>query len=274
MAPRKRLFFLILVLLTAGFIYYEKSLPEEGFTEEKIASNLSIHPEWSIQLPPPEQQTRLKEIFSSRFKFLGEGAQAFAFESQDGKYVLKFFKMRRFFPSKADYLCPHVVRRRLKNLNWVFNGYKTAYDHFRKDTGLIFIHLAKTDHLQQKVVLVDELGQEHQIDLDKTEFVLQEKAELIFERLSKLYRAGDVEGAKKSIAAVLDLVKRRIDLGYADRDKGVSNNFGFVGQRPIQLDIGRLYKGVREGQLEHVQRRIQRWHEEHQALLTVKEHSK
>lgn len=265
MAPSKRIFVLILFLV-AGAFCYQKSKSVEGFSEDKIASRLPVYPQWTI---PATESARVKDILKSRFIYLGEGAQAFAFESQDGKYVLKFFKMRRFYPSMADYLCPHVVRRRMKNLRWVFNGYKIAYDNFRQDTGLVFIHLAKTEHLKQNVLLVDDKGIEHQIDLDKTEFVLQEKAELLFDRLAKLQKAGNQEGVQKSIAAVLELVKRRIDRGYADRDRGVSNNYGFVGDRAIQIDIGRLYKGVKAGQYEHVQQRIQRWQQENYSLTHV-----
>lgn len=261
MASRKRLIFLIL-LLVVGVLVYQNISSTEGFSEDKISSKLPVYPEWTI--PVPAEQQQIKTILGSRFTFLGEGAQAFAFESADGKYVLKFFKMRRFSPSTADYLCPHVVRRRLKNLRWVFNGYKIAYDHFQKDTGVVFIHLAKTDYLKQSALLVDDTGKEHLIDLDKTEFVLQEKAELLFDRLAKLNQSGDQQGAQQAITAVLELVKRRIDKGYADRDKGVTNNYGFVGDRPIQLDIGRLYRGVKPGQLEHVQRRIEQWQAENQ----------
>jgi hypothetical protein len=267
MASNKRYFYLILLLAAAFFIYQKISSPE-GFSEEKISSCLPINPAWTIPASSKEEQQKLNEIFTSRFKFLGEGAQAFAFESQDGKYVLKFFKMRRFTPSAADYLCPHVVRRRLKNLRWVFNGYKVAYENFKKDTGLVFIHLAKTNHLHQAALVIDDQGREHTIDLDKTEFVVQEKAELLFERLSKLRKAGDQQGVQKSIAAVLELVQRRIEKGYADRDQGVSNNFGFVGDRAIQLDIGRLYKGVKEGQIEHVRNRIQEWQKVNRTLVT------
>jgi hypothetical protein len=261
MASRKRLFTLAL-LLAIGAFSYQKITSVEGFSEDKISSSLPIHPQWTI--PAPAESIQIKEILGSQFKFLGEGAQAFAFESADGKYVLKFFKMRRFSPSTADYLCPHVVRRRLKNLRWVFNGYKIAYENFRQDTGLVFIHLAKTDYLNQKASIIDDKGTLHLIDLDKTEFVLQEKAELLFDRLAKLQKVGDQQRVQQSIAAVLELVKRRIDKGYADRDKGVSNNFGFVGERAIQLDIGRLYKGVKAGQFEHVQQRIVRWQKENQ----------
>jgi hypothetical protein len=256
-AIRKR--FLILALVAGAIFFIFRKSDERGFSPDKIASSLSPHPAWSI---PHEQDPELKMVLSSPFKFLGEGAQAFAFESSDGKYVLKFFKMRRFTPSWQDHLCPHVVRRRLKNLHWVFNGYKIGYDQFRKETGLVFIHLAKTTHLNQIATLVDETGKTHTIDLDKTEFVLQEKAELIFDRLSKLYAEGDVEKAHQAIASVLKLVQNRVDKGYADRDKAVSNNYGFVGDKPIQLDIGRLYKGTKERQYSHVKKRIERWQRE------------
>ncbi len=257
----------LILLLILGVGLWTKISSTEGFSEGKICSSLDPSPAWSIAIPSSEEQKKLHEIFSSRFKFLGVGAQSFAFESEDGKYVLKFFNMRRFTPSLADHLCPHVVRRRLKNLRWVFNGYKIAYDKFREDTGLVFIHLAKTDHLKQKVQVIDDIGKEHTIDLDQTEFVLQEKAELIFDRLAKLRHQGDRKKEQKSIQALLELVKRRVDQGYADRDKAVSNNFGFVGDRPIQLDVGRLYQGTKEGQLHHVERRIAQWQEENQALI-------
>jgi hypothetical protein len=263
MARSKRLGYLILIALAGAFFVFQKSTPAPGaFSLDQISSSLQPNAAWDIPAPSSEDQRALQNIFSSRFKFLGEGAQAYAFESEDGRYVLKFFKMRRFTSSWQDYLCPLVAKRRLKNLRWAFNGYKTAYDEMRQATGLVFIHLAKTDHLKQNVHVLDAQGKEYDIDLDKTEFVLQEKAELLFARLDRLYRQGDRKGGEKAISAVLDLVRRRIEKGYVDRDKAVSNNFGFVGDRAIQLDIGRLYKGTKEGQLEHVQRRIQQWQEE------------
>ncbi len=229
------------------------------FSAKRVSSSLKPHSEWSIPTPSEKEIDDLKQIFGCPFKFLGEGAQAYAFESYDGKYVLKLFKMRRFTPSLIDYLCPHVVRRRLKNLKWVFNGYKIGYDEFRRDTALIFIHLAKTAYLNQKATLIDAAGELHTLDLDKTEFVLQEKAELFFDRLTQWKKKGDLQAVERGIAAALDLVKRRAEKGYADRDKAVSNNYGFVEDRIVQLDIGRLYKGIKAGQWEHLSRRIEKW---------------
>ncbi len=247
--------YLILSGILLGSIFFIPSAPQK-FSSKVISSSLSPHPRWSISDPAPQG------ILSQKFTFLGEGAQAIAFQSEDKKYVLKVFKMRRFTPSFTDQLCPHVVRRRLRNLHWVFNGYKNAYQDLRKDTGLVWIHLAKTNTLHQILTLLDHDGNEHRIDADATEFVIQEKAELIFDRLSRLQREGKTTEVQKAIASIHALVQHRIDMGYADRDKAVSNNYGFVGDRPIQLDIGRLYKGHKARQLEHVQNRIEQWKSE------------
>lgn len=260
MARRKQIIFLIIATFL-GFFAFRKA-PPRPFSEKEISSSLAPSPQWTIPAPNNEVRRELESLFSTPLTFLGEGAQAYAFASNDGKYVVKFFKMRRFTPSLSDMMCPHVVRRRLRNLHWVFNGYKIAYDHFRKDTGLLFIHLAKTGDLHQTATLIDTLGKKYLIDLDQTEFVIQERAQPIFSYLETLYREGKVREAESSIAAVLELVKNRTTQGYADRDKGVSNNYGFAQGRPIHLDVGRLYKGSKPGQVEHVEKRIQRWKEE------------
>ena len=242
---------IILSLIIGVSFFFIPSAPQK-FSVKVISSSLPPHSRWAISDPAP------RDILSQKFTFLGEGAQAIAFQSEDEKYVLKLFKMRRFTPSFTDQLCPHVVRRRLRNLHWVFNGYKNAYQDLRTDTGLVWIHLAKTKNLHQTLTLLDQDGNEHLIDADATEFVIQEKAELIFDHLSRLQREGKTSDVKKAIASIYVLVQHRIDMGYADRDKAVSNNYGFVGDRPIQLDTGRLYKGHKAGKLEHIQNRIEK----------------
>ena len=254
---------LIFLALLLGLCACGKTA-HQSFAVKEISSSLPPHEKWETSPPDEKMQEQLLKIFSEPLKFLGEGAQSYAFVSADGKYVVKFFKMRRFTPSFADLLCPHVVRRRLRNLNWVFNGYKAAYDHFRLDTGLVFIHLAKTQGLNLNAILLDEKGKPCTINLDSTEFVVQEKAEHLFVYLRKLYLEGKEKEARAAIAEVFKLIERRIALGYADRDKGVSFNYGFVNGRAIHLDVGRLYKGTKTGQLEHVQKRIERWQKENQ----------
>ncbi len=233
-----------------------------AFSPGKVSSTLPPSPRWSIKELEGKEKKQIQSLLSQPFTFLGEGEQSIAFQSKDEKYVLKLFKMRRFTPSILDQLCPHVVRRRIRNLNWVFNGYKYAYEDLRKETGVVWIHLAKTDNMHQKLTIVDQEGRRHHLEADETEFVIQEKAELLFHRLGRLAQDGRQAEVEKAIHSVYELVQYRIDKGYADRDKAVSNNYGFVGDRPILLDVGRLYKGSKERQLEHVQDRIERWKSE------------
>ncbi len=233
-----------------------------AFSPNMVSSTLPPNPRWTINELSSKEKKHIQSILSQPFTFFGEGAQAIAFQSKDEKYVLKLFKMRRFTPSVLDQLCPHVVRRRIRNLNWVFNGYKNAYEDLRKETGIVWIHLAKTNNMNQKLTIVDQEGRLYHLDADETEFVIQEKAELLFNRLERLAHDGKQAEVEKAIHSVFALVQHRIDKGYADRDKAVSNNYGFVGDRPIQLDVGRLYKGQKERQLEHVQDRIERWKSE------------
>ena len=139
--------------------------------------------------------------------------------------------MRRFTPSWSDYLCPKFVQ------------------------GLVYLHLNKTRNLHRTLTIIDRTGQEHRVDLDQTEFVIQRKAELIFSYLHKLQSPQEVQEA---IASLLQLVQNRIDKGFSDRDKAVSNNYGFVNGHPIHLDVGRLHRGHKPGELARIQRRIAR----------------
>ncbi len=259
MARSTKLTFLTLLILGGGFYFFLSPSPPPFFSPEMISSSLKPRPQWAIAPLASDEAERVRSILSQKFTFLGEGAQAIAFQSEDGKYVLKFFKMRRFTPSWSDELCPHVVRRRFRNLHWVFNGYKNAYQDLRKETGLIWIHLNKTDNLHQTIQVHDREGLCYHLDADSTEFVIQEKAELIFRYLNRLRKEGKMGEVEKAIASIRSLIQHRINQGYADRDTGVKNNYGFVGDRPIHLDIGRLYKGQKDNQLERMEKALEEW---------------
>ncbi len=258
---------LLFILSCGAYFFFDRATDKNGFSIKGISSSLPSHPEWSTPPPSPQEEAFLKSILSQKFTFLAEGCQAIAFQSEDQRYVLKVFKMHRLAPSLMDYLCPHAMRRRLRNLRWVFNGHKQAYEGFRKETGLVWIHLAKTEGFHHTTTLVDQRGKEHPLDIDGAEFVIQEKAELLFDRLKRLYNEGKHKEAEKVIASMLQFIRTRESQGYADRDKAVGGNYGFVGDRPIQLDLGRFHKigfrrSHREGkerQVERFKARIERW---------------
>jgi hypothetical protein len=237
------------ILLSVLWFSSHKSL---GFSVSKITSSLPFNPHWATD---PLSLSVKDEILGQKYRYLSSGAQLYAFVSEDGKYVIKFFRMKHLIPSFVDYFRPEKKKRREENLRFVFQAYKMAYDDLKKEAGLVYVHFNKTSDLNTTLTVIDKLGRYHLIDLDKTEFIVQERAELIFSHLSKL----DEGKRKEAIAAVLSLVQCRIDKGYADHDKAVSHNYGFVGDRPIHLDIGRLYKGERKGEYKRIEERIGKW---------------
>src|SRR5437868_3279127 len=60
----------------------------DGFSIYNISSNLSFREEWEI----PQETTEAKIILAQPFYYLGKGAQSYVFESEDGNFVLKFFR--------------------------------------------------------------------------------------------------------------------------------------------------------------------------------------
>ena len=167
--------------------------------------------------------------------------------------------MKHLVSRISDLWHPEKVDYRRQNLLSIFNAHKLAYDELRQDTGLIYIHLNKSHHLQTHLEAIDRLGRTHLIDLDKTEFMVQEKAELIFTRLKKLIDRGDKKEMQRCIAATLQLVQRLIDRVISDHDKAVKHNYGFVGDRPLHLDIGGIEKVSKPQEYNRITERINKW---------------
>jgi hypothetical protein len=244
------------ILWIWNWAYHNKTI---GFSVKKITSNFAYNPDWVIPEPQGQEFDQLQSIFHQKFKYLASGSQSYAFVSEDGKYVIKFFRMKHLIPSIRDYLKPGRLEHRRQNLISIFGAHKLAYDELREDSGLVYLHLNKTQHLNTKLKATDRLGRSYEVDLDKTEFVVQKKAELIFDRLKKLLDKGDRAGADKAIASMLQMIKRQLDMKIVDQDKAVRNNYGFIGDQPVHLDIGRLYRGEKPKDYDRVIERINKW---------------
>lgn len=222
---------------------YDKT---EGFTILKIHSNLPFSPEFQVE------NGDLPDIFNQRFYYLNAGGQAYAFASEDGAYVIKFFKhhLRRLpiwlkiLPLPAKYARQREEQRikREKKLLRDFTSYKIAYELLPEKTGLLYLHLNKTNHLNQKIRIIDKIGIEHKLPLDEFEFVLQKKAKLTMTYFTDLIEKDDMLSGKKSIDSICELIKTRCQMGIFDEDPRIHHNVGFVEDKAILIDVGRLKK--------------------------------
>ena len=234
-----------LVLLGAGLFFLWSPATGSNFNLAQVSSPLSYDARWEVAAPTED----LEKIFSQKFTFLKSGSQVYAFASADGKYVLKLFKMKSLLPKEwlnhfpfyflKEY-CYRKVDLRKKNLELTFGGFKTAYDNFREQSGLLFVHLNKTPCAGQKVVLMDRGGKEFILNLDTTPFVLQKKADLVRSRMVERMQAGEEEKAAEEIRLLLQLIAGRLKMGLRDLDNGIKCNYGFLDSVPVQIDCGRL----------------------------------
>jgi hypothetical protein len=228
----------------------------DGFTISKITSNLKYHPEWEVQRSSDGKeellQANLPQILNQKFHYLSKGAQCYAFVSDDGMYVLKFFRFQHLTPNTflTHLPFPHFLKKwrdgkiakRENKLNQDFSSYKLAFEELKNECGLMFIHLNKTSNFLHPITLVDKIKIEHQVDLDQFEFILQRRAKLVYPQIQQWMEVGDARSAKRAISELLQLVALKGERGIVDVDPNLSKNFGFIDGKPIQIDVGRFEK--------------------------------
>ncbi len=242
---------LIPLVLIAGLsrVYYRVT---DDFRKGNIIVNLDNRDEW--RLPPLTESDRmnLNTILSQPFHYLGKGAQSYALESEDGKYILKLFKVKHLRPSKLLNWLPTLpyfqqirendVSKKERKLCSVLTGYLTAFSMHRKESGLIYVHINNQHDLNKRVTITDKIGRTWSMDLDPVVFVVQEKSVKLRNFLGNLLQNGNTNGVKHHIRQVISLYLTEYHKGIYDHDHGVMHNFGFVGDRPIHFDVGKLYR--------------------------------
>lgn len=177
---------------------------------------------------------RLKDVFSQTFYFLGEGQSSLAYESEDQKYILKFFKPRNDFG--IDYVMERLA------------GYRLADRVHKEQTGILFLHLEETNDLNIDVSILDKKINQKKIKgmtksvvpLDKVAFVLQKKANKMSLILKDSINRNDDKLVRKRLRQVFDLYEIEIDKGLVDLDPKIINNFGFIEENPVRFDVSHL----------------------------------
>lgn len=224
----------------------------DDFRLANISYNMPYHAEWEIHPLSATEKQKLDAIFNQPFSYIGKGAQSYVFGSHDDKYVIKFFKFKHLTPNKFVSFLPSISPfkeyrdnlsiKKNRQLYGMFNGYRLAYDLHKEDSGLVFIHLNRTNDLFPPVTVSNKLGFKQQIDLDKVVFIVQEKASTTHAVLNKALLMDNPDFAKQHIQKIFDLYMSEYQKGIHDKDHDVLNNTGFVHHKPIHLDVGKLIK--------------------------------
>ena len=222
------------------------------FTICGISSARSFNSDYETRSLTQEEQGELKEALSQSYHYFGCGGQAYAFFSNDGKYVIKFFKQRLF---KKNWFLNHVplpffLHRYRSKRNFArsdklrrdFFSYRVSFDNLQEMTAVIYCHLNQTESLNTKLEITDSLNIQHRLDLDQFDFIVQRRAEKVYDQIDKWIATGNKTSAEQGIGAVLSLISERAKQGYRDRDPNIRTNCGFIGDQAVKIDVGRFVK--------------------------------
>lgn len=246
----KKLIFLLLFLFSAlfYFVYNLRMRSVDGF----LPSNITLH----IQNPKleiaytQEERERVHEILNQPFHYLAKGKQSYAFQSQDGRYILKFIKCQRlrascFYRYLPDYSWIKKYRTKAlrfneKKRNALFSSYFIAASALASETGLIFSQLYTPSFLQKTVTLVDRAGGIHEINLKDTPCVIQHTIKPVFTVLEDLWEAGEREKLQARLREIVQVIMTIAKKGFRDSDSSLikRNNLGFMADQAAYIDIG------------------------------------
>lgn len=242
----------LFIAASAGCFFLAKDFcysKTDGFTITGITPDRPFDPTFATRALSDRESTELNKALDQPYSYYGYGAQAYIFFSSDGNYALKLFKQRIYttpfwfklpipilFNKYKQKLTSHRKDKQLRD----FLSYKLAFEELQDLSGVVFVHLNPTSSLHKKLQITDKIGITHELALDQIDFVLQKRAEHVHTRIDRLMKEGQVDKAKESITALVDLILTRCRRGINDRDPSIDTNCGFLEDRAIKIDIGRM----------------------------------
>ncbi len=223
-------FLFFLVALYAASHFCQKAT--DGFAMAKVSTFLLDEATPSVELP------------ATTYRYLGKGGQSYIFESEDGRHVLKLFRGSRLNTLKLIHKVFPMMETKIgvqeERMRQTLKSYLIAEKYLKAETGIIGIHLGQNSNFDTPLTLVDKLGINHTLNPNDYPFVIQERAILVKEKITQLMESGKLLSARNALAHLYALIETRQEKGIHDGDPNLMKNFGFCGDRPIQIDGGRF----------------------------------
>lgn len=223
-----------------------------------LFTSLPNQDHWEIAPPSTEELTQLDAILEQKFHYLGKGAHCYAFVSEDQNYVIKFHRyashmrvmpwLTHPFSYQFDARRKKIKEYNLQKLDYNLKNYKNSFELLKEETGLVLLHINRSNHLGRTVRLVDKTQAEYQIPLDQVTFILQQRADLIYPTLDKLYAQSRLEECRQIVSSIIHLMANCCQKGFVDEDPVLRKNYGLLGTSPshtqgikaIHIDVGDL----------------------------------
>ena len=226
----------------------------DNFSLRHLTKPGPINSIWATE----EKPDFLPALLQQKYTYLGKGMQAFVFVSEDGEHVLKVFKP--LFPKYTFHFLGKPYNIRISKIPFAqavfalfhkeeiikqkekdFQSYTNSFAFLKEETGLEYLHLAKTKDLKTTLQISDKIGAIHTLDLDETCFLLQKRTDLLYPTLFSYIQQNDLSKAK-------NLLDSFVQLAFTLWEKRVINpttvekNFGYLDAKVLLIDTGRVFK--------------------------------
>ncbi|MGD2168816.1 MAG: hypothetical protein PVI40_01075 [Chlamydiota bacterium] len=250
----------ISLFLIVGYVGY---LRLDGFQVQKIINSELSSPKWDIQGDVSAgKKKEISKLLKQDFIYLNKGHQCFVFESADGKYVLKLINHDRFklpeflrFFSFLPFM-RKIESNRKKRLRPTYESFYLAYKYLKKETGLIYMQLGENDLSSDYISLIDRTKIKHKVPIANLQFMIQRKVEMIYPTLDKIYHEEGKEAFKNAIDSFARVLITRCLKNIADDDLDVAINYGFIENKAVLIDPGRLFYQKNLSQTENIQKEL------------------
>lgn len=216
---------------------------------------------WECHPLALDKEKQLSQALGQGYRYLNAGVQSMAYLSEDGKYVIKFFKQGPFTcPTENHFFSrwgkQRAIQKRSIKRDHIFSAYRTACDKLSKETGVLYVHFNETKQFQDPLLLTDASGLRTPIALDNCDFIVQRRAVSLRDHLDELIARKDMCAAEDSIERLLALSPAFFHKGMRNRDIEFVNNYGFIDGDPVLFDVGRLLPCIGEEGKEKYQKKL------------------
>jgi hypothetical protein len=225
--------------------------PARLFHPNSIEAAFEPRPDWEVRMSP-DLDRFFYVVSQQTLYWLGRGMQAVVFETQDQKYVVKFFQLSRlrepgsrgFFRDLFSKETSDKREARLHHREEIFSSSKMCFEELQDETGIVYVHLNRTQDKIRGIKLVDKYGQSHRIRGDDTSFLVQKKAVYVIPTLVALMEQNKIDAARARIDQIFSLLLSLANKGFVDGDDALirNNNIGFTEDRAIYIDTGHLFR--------------------------------
>ena len=233
------------IFLFIGLVFFGWYQLLGGFRTDKIESPLQKK---EIEKPSDEVQ----EILKQKFRYIDKGCQAYVFESEDQKYVLKIVRFSRYKVPFWMYFIKWTKkgalkrnrRESLKNrlLKMSLNSYQLTFDKIQDLTHVEYVHLFETDYFTHRLILKDFFQREYSLDPNKVAFVLQKKALPLEKYLLQCKKENDMDKTKKILESFFETTKSLLNRKILNKDYNCIKNTGIIDGKIIYMDVGSFVK--------------------------------